>query len=367
MSLKALSRLASLMFGLSFVGAVCAQHEGPADEQGSGAGHEQVEKFNAGKMILEHIADEHGWHLWGHTSIPLPVILYDAERGLKVFSSARFEHGHASHDGYALSEDGDVIAVDTNGLEDEAATDRIWDISITKNVVSLFVSVVLLLLIFGSIARTYSRRAGQAPRGLQNMLEPIILFIRDDVAKSAIGEKKYERFMPFLLTVFFFIFLNNLLGLVPIFPGGANLTGNIAITFILACFTFVVVTLNGNAHYWRHILAMPGVPVWVLVILTPVEILGMFLKPFVLMIRLFANMAAGHIIALSFFSLIFVFGETSAGAGYGVAIGSWAFTVFMGLLELLVAFIQAYVFTFLSAIYIGAAVEEHHEHKESIV
>ncbi len=180
------------------------------------------------------------------------------------------------------------------------------------------------------------------------------------MAKSAIGEHKYRKYMPYLLTAFFFIFLNNLMGLVPFFPGGANLTGNIAVTLVLALITFVIVTINGNKNYWGHIFAMPGVPAWVLFILTPVEILGMFLKPFVLMIRLFANITAGHIIALSFFSLIFVFGETNAGAGYGVAIGSLAFTIFMTMLELLVAFIQAYVFTFLSAMYIGAAVEEHH-------
>ena len=220
----------------------------------------------------------------------------------------------------------------------------------------------ILLVVFLNVAKAYTRRAGMAPKGLQSFIEPIILFVRDDVAKSAIGEKKYMKYMPYLLTAFFFIFLNNLLGLVPIFPGGANLTGNIAVTVVLALITFIIVTVSGNKHYWHHIFAMPGVPGWVLGILTPVEILGMFLKPFVLMIRLFANITAGHIIALSFFSLIFVFGETSAGAGYGVAIGSWAFTVFMALLELLVAFIQAYVFTFLSAMYIGAAVEEPHHH-----
>ena len=170
------------------------------------------------------------------------------------------------------------------------------------------------------------------------------------------------KYMPYLLTVFFFIFLNNLLGLIPFFPGGANLTGNIAVTLVLALITFLIVTLNGNKHYWGHIFAMPGVPKLVLLILTPVEVLGMFLKPFVLMIRLFANMTAGHIIVLSFFSLIFVFGETSTGAGVGVAVGSLAFTIFMTMLELLVAFIQAYVFAFLSAMYIGAAVEEPQHH-----
>ena len=264
---------------------------------------------------------------------------------------------------------GNVVAVDApdgtdahEATENETVTAATWDLSITKNVMSLLVSATILVIVFISVAKAYGRRAGMAPKGLQSFIEPIILFVRDDVAKSAIGEKKYMRFMPYLLTAFFFIFLNNLLGLVPIFPGGANLTGNIAVTLVLALITFVIVSVNGNKHYWHHIFAMPGVPGWVLLILTPVEILGMFLKPFVLMIRLFANITAGHIIALSFFSLIFVFGETNAGAGYGVAIGSWAFTVFMAMLELLVAFIQAYVFTFLSAMYIGAAVEEPAHH-----
>ncbi|MBL7962847.1 MAG: F0F1 ATP synthase subunit A [Flavobacteriales bacterium] len=370
MSVKALLRLTSLMFGSLFMGPLMAQHEGHDHAQATHAqahvasgtaGHAPAaEKFNAGKLIMDHIGDEHGWHLWGHTSLPLPVILYDTQRGLQVFSSARFDHGHATHGGYALV-DHKVVAVDAHGQLDEAATKRIWDISITKNVLSLFISLAIILLVFISVARAYSRRVGQAPTGLQNLVEPIILFVRDDVAKSAIGHK-YEKYMPYLLTAFFFIFLNNLMGLVPFFPGGANLTGNIAVTLVLALITFVIVTVNGNKHYWGHILAMPGVPAWVLAILTPVEVLGMFLKPFVLMIRLFANITAGHIIALSFFSLIFVFGETNAGAGYGVSIMSLAFTVFMTMLELLVAFIQAYVFTFLSAMYIGAAVEEPQHH-----
>jgi len=200
---------------------------------------------------------------------------------------------------------------------------------------------------------------------LQSFVEPLIIFVRDDVAKTSIGPK-YEKFMPYLLTVFFFIFINNLLGLVPIFPGGANLTGNIAICAVLASFTLIIIFANSNAHYWRHIFAMPGVPVWVLIILTPIELLGVVLRPFVLMIRLFANVTAGHIIALAFFSLIFIFGQMSVGAGFGVAVLSVAFTVFMGFLELLVAFLQAYVFTLLSAMYFGAAIEEsHHAHDEN--
>lgn len=170
--------------------------------------------------------------------------------------------------------------------------------------------------------------------------------------------------MPYLLTAFFFIWINNMLGLIPLIPGGANLTGNIAITMSLAVMTLIITVFSANKNYWVHIFAMPGVPMWVLFLLTPIEILGLFLRPFVLMIRLFANMAAGHIIALSFISLIFIFGEMSAGAGMGVGVISLAFMVFMTFLELLVAFLQAYVFTLLSAIYIGAAVEEHHHDAE---
>src|SRR5690606_36214714 len=195
-----------------------------------------------GTLIMGHIGDEHGWHLWGHTTLPLPVILYDTQRGLRAFSSARFDHGHAAHDGYMLH-GGKVVAVDGAGNIDEAATGNIWDISITKNVLSLFISLALLLVVFIQVAKAYTRRAGKAPTGLQNLLEPIILFVRDDVAKSAIGPKHYLRFMPFLLTAFFFIFLNNLMGLVPFFPGGANLTGNIAVTLVLALFTFILVTV----------------------------------------------------------------------------------------------------------------------------
>ena len=188
----------------------------------------------------------------------------------------------------------------------------------------------------------------------------MILFVRDDIARPAIGEKYYQRFLPFLLTVFFFIWLNNLLGLIPIFPGGANLTGNIAVPMIMALMVLVITTLSGKKTYWQHIFAMPGVPKPVLLILTPVEIMGLFLKPFVLMIRLFANITAGHIIILSFFSLIFIFGEINPIAGYGASVLSVGFVIFMTMLELLVAFLQAYVFTLLSAIYFGTAVEEEH-------
>lgn len=335
-----------------------AQEE-PAKEEG----------FDAGKLIVEHIGDSHGWHLWGEghnaVSIPLPVIIY-SDKGLDIFMSSAFHHGESDVQGkyrYRLAEN-HVRAVGETGGIDEETSKKLMDFSITKNVCSLFISAFILLWIFLTVAKSYKQRVGQAPKGIQSFMEPLIVLIRDDVAKASIGPK-YEKFMPYLLTAFFFIFVNNLLGLLPIFPGGANLTGNIAVTAVLACLTLVITLLSSNGHYWRHIFAMPGVPIPVLIILTPIEILGVVLRPFVLMIRLFANITAGHIIGLAFFSLIFIFGKMSAGAGFGVAVVSVAFTIFMGLMELLVAFLQAYVFTLLSAIYFGAAVEEgHHDHHE---
>jgi F-type H+-transporting ATPase subunit a len=314
------------------------------------------EKFRAGDMIMEHILDAHDWHIMTigdhHISIPLPVILYSPSKGLSAFMSSRFEHGHASYEGYRL-EKGGIVSEDGS---------EFYDLSITKNTASMLVSMIILAFIFISVANAYRRNPAKAPKGLQSLLEPIIIFIRDEVAKPAIGPK-YMKYLPYLLTVFFFIWINNLMGLIPIAPFGANVTGNIAVTLTLATITFLITLFSGNKHYWRHIFAMPGVPSWVLLLLTPIEILGIFLRPFVLMIRLFANIAAGHIIALSFFSLIFIFAEINTGLGLGVSVVSVAFTVFMGCLELLVAFLQAYVFTLLSAIYFGAAVEEHH-HEE---
>lgn len=313
------------------------------------------EKFDPGAKIMEHIGDSHGWHLFGHITMPLPVIIYSPSSGLEIFSSSRFEHGHASYNGYSLDEKNKLVAADGH---------EFYDFSITKNVAALLFSIALMLWMFLSVAKSYTRRKGQAPKGMQSLMEPLILFVRDEIARPSIGEKRYMKFMPFLLTVFFFIWINNLLGLIPILPGGANLTGNIAVTLTLAVFTFLITLFVANKNYWHHIFAMPGVPVWVLFLLTPIEILGIFLRPFVLMIRLFANMAAGHIIALSFISLIFIFGEMSTGLGWGVSVLSVAFVVFMTMLELLVAFLQAYVFTLLSAIYFGAAVEEHHHEHE---
>ena len=316
-------------------------------------GSEEHKKFNAGDLIGNHITDSHEWHIAGHLAIPLPIIVYSPGKGFSTGMFNKLEEGEM--EGFRIDEKHNIVATDGS---------KVYDFSITKNVLSLIISILLMLWMFTSVAKSYSRREGQAPKGMQSLIEPIILFVRDDVAKASIGEKKYFKYMPFLLTVFFFIWINNLMGILPFFPGGANLTGNIGITMTLALITLVVVTFSAKKNYWMHIVAMPGVPKGILFLLTPIEILGFFLRPFVLMIRLFANMAAGHIIALSFFSLIFIFGEMSAGVGYGVAAFSLVFTVFMTMLELLVAFLQAYVFTLLTSIYIGAAVEEHREHHE---
>lgn len=322
-------------------------------------------KFDAAKMIMEHILDAHDWHLWGEhhsaVSIPLPVILY-SDKGLDVFMSSEFHHGEATVHGkydYKLAER-KIEVVNADGTLNEAATAGLYDFSITKNVMSLFISIFVVLLVFLPIASKYKANPNTAPSGLQSLLEPIILFIKDNVAIPNIGEKKYERYMPFLLTVFFFILTNNLLGLIPFFPGGANVTGNISIPFTLASIVLIIILVTGNKHYWQHMLAMPGVPKPILIILTPIEILGFIIRPFVLMMRLFANITAGHIVILSFISMIFILGASSAAAGYGVSIFSMFLVVFMLTLELLVAFLQAYVFTLLSSIYFGSAVEEAH-------
>ncbi len=317
--------------------------------------HQASEKIDAGKLILDHVVDAYDWHIAtiGHThvSIPLPVIVKD-ENGIHTFLSSKFHHGHEAYNGYELKEG---KLVNTAGLD-------FIDFSITKNVFAMFISVAVLLLIMFSIAGKYKSNSLVAPKGMQGLVEPLIIFLRDEVAKPSIG-KQYHRFMPFLLTLFFFIFINNLFGLIPIFPGGANVTGNIAVTLVLALFTFGITIINGNKAFWSHIFMPPGVPAWLLPLMIPIEIIGFFNKPIVLTIRLFANITAGHIIILGFFSLIFIFGEMNAGLGLGVSVLSVAFTTFMSFLELLVAFLQAYVFTLLSAIYFGSAIEEH-SHEE---
>jgi F-type H+-transporting ATPase subunit a len=330
--------------------------------------HSEKDGFSPGPFILDHIGDSHEWHIAtiGHThvSIPLPVILYSTHSGLSIFMSSKFHHGHDAYNQFFLHLEGEYKGKIVETLAD-GTTYVPFDFSITKNVLSLFISVLIILWIFIRVAKAYKVRAGKSPKGLQSAFEVIILFVRDDIAKASLGEKKSVKYLPFLLTVFFFVFLNNLLGLVPIFPGGANLTGNIAVTMVLAIFTFLITTFSGNKAYWTHVVNAPGVPWWLKIpipLMPIVEIIGVITKPFVLMVRLFANITAGHIIALGFFSLIFIFGNMSVYAGYGISVLSIAFTIFMTLLELLVAFIQAYVFTLLSALYFGMATEEHEHH-----
>jgi F-type H+-transporting ATPase subunit a len=346
-------------------------HEQATHEEAVGEHHEAA--FAPGEMIIEHISDAHEWHLWGHSHMPLPVIV-KTDKGFEFFSSGHFRD-HETHElvpyqgsnyAYKLNHEGHIVVWDIGmNKENETATATLMDFSITKNVVTLFIVLGLMCWIFLSIAKAYKNNPGKAPKGKQSFFEPLIIFVRDDIAKAAIG-KKYEKYMPYLLTVFFFIWISNMLGLLPIFPGGANFTGNITIALALAVLTFIITLVSANKHYWHHVFAMPGVPIGVLFILTPIEILGVVLKPFVLMIRLFANITAGHIIALAFFCMIFIFskdpqtGAENPVAGWGVGIFSWLFVVFMTFLELLVAFLQAYVFTLLSAIYFGSAVEEAH-------
>jgi F-type H+-transporting ATPase subunit a len=315
--------------------------------------------FNAGDMIMHHILDTHEWHVAGDFSIPLPIIIYHKGQGLKMFMSSKFEHGHASYDGYAIDHE-KIVAVNAAGEVNEAESANIMDFSITKNVVTLFLVLALVFFVFKAAANGYKKNEGKAPSGVQSFFEPIIVFIRDEVAKPVIG-KRYMEFMPYLLSVFFFIWIANLLGLVPFFPGGANLTGNIAVALVLACCSFFIIMKVANKNYWEHIFAMPGVPIWMLVILTPIELIGMFIRPAVLCIRLFANITAGHITILAFVSLIFILRMTMGdGAGWGIAPVSVLLSIFMTAIELLVAFLQAFIFTLLSATYFAAAVEEAH-------
>ena len=304
-------------------------------------------------FIMHHIQDAHEWHFttMGHTHItlPLPIILYAADRGLEVFSSSRLRDTHhqpTTYRGYRLDPHEKLVATDPNRV--------FYDLSITKNVAAMLVSVLILLALALAAARHYQRKPQTPPRGLWALLELLILFIRDDIAIPNIGKEAYKRFMNYLLSVFFFIWINNLLGLL---PGAANVTGNISITLVLALFTFVITNLNGNKHYWHHVFNTPGVPRWLAPIMVPVELLGLFTKPFALMIRLFANITAGHIILLSIIGLVFMLKHAWVGA---ITV---PFGAFMFLLKLLVAFLQAYIFTLLSAIYFGAAVESMHKEK----
>lgn len=324
--------------------------------------HEEAEEkaLDVKKIIFDHVGDAHEWHFFtlghSHITIPLPVILYSPSKGLSVFSASKFGHeGHReAYEGYILNEAGKIVAEDNS---------EVYDFSITKNVASMLISVVLLLVIMLNVAKKYKNNGVMtAPTGFQNALEPIITFVRDEVAKPNLGHKA-DRFMPILLTFFFFIWINNLLGLI---PGGANFTGNVAVTACLALITFIVILVRANGHFWGHLLNPPGVPFAIKLLLVPIEIISLFIKPVALTIRLFANILAGHIIILSIVCMVFIFGAMSPIAGWGFSPVSLAFSIFMFCLELLVAAIQAFIFTTLSAVFIGQAVDEgHHGHEDA--
>jgi len=341
----------------------------------------EEEAFDAGPFIIEHVIDSYGWHICGDgdksVTIPLPIILID-DGHVVAFMSNKLHHGEAAYNGYAMGwgdNKGTIVKLDGNYAdytghleEGETYENHVckWDISITKNVCALFISLILICCIFLSVAKRYKEHPNEVPSGLQALVEPVIVFIQDEVITPSLGCKS-NKYAPYLLTLFFFIFLNNMLGIIPIFPGGANLTGNIAVTGILALITFFVTTFSSGKEYWEDIFNTPGVPWWLkfpLPIMPLVETIGIFTKPFVLMVRLFANITAGHIITLAFVSLIFIFGQMNPAIGLAVSPVSIFFYIFMGLMELLVAFIQAFVFTLLSAMYIGMAIGEEGIHEE---
>lgn len=344
----------------SFLFLLFAFNTWPAFGQNGEEKEEVKEKFKASTYILEHIADSHEWHLWtkkdsSSVAIYLPVIVYSKENGVHVFSSKHLAHGQ-EYKGFKLEEEGElkgkIVSVSEAGVIDEENLPL--DFSMTKTVIGMLSAALIGLFLFLSLARSYKKTGISHPKGIQSFLEPVVLFVRDDIAIPNLGHK-YEKYMPYLLTVFVFIIINNLMGLIPFPPPfGANVTGNIAITFMLATCTFLVTQFSGNKAYWKHVFATPGVPFWLLPVMIPVEIIGLFSKPFALMIRLFANITAGHIIVLSLICLIFIFDSLA------LAPVSIFFVIFMDCLELLVAFLQAYIFTLLSALFISMAVQEHH-------
>jgi F-type H+-transporting ATPase subunit a len=354
----------SLSLTFSFLPVFGQEHHYEATTQNE----TEKKEFDADEVIFGHVLDAHEFHFLSytgndgvehHATIPLPVILYSASRSkLSIFSSARFHHGHESYDGYKM-EANNVVPVDPN--------EKIYDISITRNVVQMIIALILLVWIMITIARKYAKGEGvsSAPSGFQNVLEPIIIFVRDEVAKPNLGSR-YKRYMPYMLTIFFFILINSVVGLI---PGAANVTGNIAFTFVLGIISFIVILISSNKHFWAHIFN-PPVPMGVKPILFIVELLSVFTRPFALIIRLFANMLAGHIIIICLISLIFIFGGLNKVAGWGFAPLSIAFTVFIYFIEILVAFLQAYIFANLTAVFIGQSFEgSHHDvdHKEDAV
>lgn len=369
--------LFSLILIFSMNGKISAQHQEDVKENQHEATTEATEKFDITNLIMHHIKDSHNFHVYGSNhdhfpkalSISLPIILW-TKNGLVTFMSSEFHHdeegkvvvekkgqkftllhGKIYYANDAKNSHGQYLTVDKDHHSENG---RPLDFSITKNVFSMFLSIIVLLLLFRAVAKSYKKSDNYIPKGLAKFTEPIILFIKDEIALPNIGEKHHLRFMPFLLTIFFFIWINNIFGLIPFFPFSANLSGNISFTAALALITFIITLFNSKKNYWSHMLWMPGVPVYMKLFLAPIEFLGMFIKPVALMIRLFANITAGHVIVLSLIGLIFILNTV------WVAPVSVLFSVFISVIEVLVVAIQAYIFTMLSALYFGQALEEEH-------
>lgn len=311
---------------------------------------EGSEDIDVSEVIFGHVGDSYEWHItsWKDKSIAihLPVIVHSGTSGWHVFSSKHLEHGKEYKGFHIDSESGKIVESDGK---------RPFDISITKNVLSLMMSSLLLLVVILLTARWYKKHDGvnEAPRGIAAFVEPLVMLVHD-IARDSIGEEDYRRFSPYLCMAFFFILLNNFLGIVPFFPGGANLTGNIAITMVLALCTFFTVNIFGTKHYYKEIFN-PDVPVFLKPIMPIIEVFSAIMKPLSLTVRLFANMLAGHIMILSIVCVIFIMAKYGAVLFGSISLISVLLGVFLDALECLVAFIQAYVFTMLSAIYIGLA------------
>lgn len=375
MAFRSIKSLLAAVFSVIFLfvaqGAF-AQHEQGGQEHAEAPAAEgehapKKEGFDAKEVIFGHIMDAHEFHFIDYkgsdgkehaVTISLPVILYSAQKGVTIFSSARFEHGHAEYQGYKLVKEtiGEKV-VSTDPAE------SVYDFSLTRNVVQMILALAILVWLLISIANAYAKGLGvkTAPKGKQNLMEPIITFVRDEVAIPNLGHKAMK-YLPYLLTVFFFILINNVIGLI---PGTANVTGNIAFTAVLGLISFIVILASSNKHYWMHIFNPPGVPLGVKFILVPVEFLSVFIKPFALIIRLFANMVAGHIIIICLISLIFIFAQLNQYAGWGASPLAIGFTIFIYFIEVLVAFLQAFIFTVLTAVFIGQAIEGDHGHEEA--
>jgi F-type H+-transporting ATPase subunit a len=352
----------SLLLCLLLVSMACPVFAGEA--------HEETKELNVRELILDHVGDEYGWHIttFGHRhlSIPLPVIVRGRESGWHVFSSARLHHD--AYRGFSIAQDGSYKGKIVETLADGSMV-RPWDFSITKNAASLLMGSLVLVCLILYCANWYRKRGrpeAASPKGFIAFVEMVIMTVVDDVIKPCIG-KNYKRYTPYLLTVFFFIIFNNLLGLIPVFPGGANVTGNIAVTSVLAIFTFVIVNCYGTKEYWKEIF-WPDVPTWLKVpipIMPAIELVGVFTKPFALMIRLFANILAGHAIVLGLTCMVFLTVSLGAAMNTGMSLLAVVMAIFINCVELLVAYIQAYVFTMLSAVFIGLSqVEAHHPKKK---